>query len=252
VASTLKSVADVRKHVTGSKVELPSDLLGLVRMFNNYCLLLEMLFGPSCPHLVQVRALRDGLEDNETDLELRMTTVLCLQLLWRTHQDARQFFLACERWEPGDALPRSTLAAVVCRLVDDCCIDTTLTCPVGAFLGVEPNKARGTTPGQAKPARMKPSVNPAIPAGCKKAVDAFNALYPTMPLMDLIKRGGITFGAVKVGGKGDCTSFGLLGRCVAGCSYNHIVCAPAPERQAAISKSIDAAVATIKRGAMAS
>jgi hypothetical protein len=36
-ASTLKSVADVRKHTTGLKVELPMDLLGLIWMFNNYC-----------------------------------------------------------------------------------------------------------------------------------------------------------------------------------------------------------------------
>jgi hypothetical protein len=34
-ASTLKSVADVRKHTTGEKVELPTDLLGLIWMFNN-------------------------------------------------------------------------------------------------------------------------------------------------------------------------------------------------------------------------
>jgi hypothetical protein len=36
-ASTLKLVADVRKHTAWLKVELPMDLLGLVRMFNNYC-----------------------------------------------------------------------------------------------------------------------------------------------------------------------------------------------------------------------
>ncbi len=56
-------------------------------------------------------------------------------------------------------------------------------------------------------------------------MDAFTALYLTMSLMDLIKRGSIPFSTLKVGGKGDCTSFGLLGRCTnSGCSYNHVVC----------------------------
>ncbi len=250
-ASMLKSVADIQKHVASTKVELPSDMLSLVRMFNNYSLLLKVLFGPNCPHLVQVWALRDGLKENENDLKSRVTKALCLQLLWRIHQDARQFFLACERWEPGEALPRSTLAAVVSRLVDDCCIDTTLTCLVGAFLGVDHSKAKATAPGHAKPARAKPPVNLAIPTGCKKAVDSFNALFPTMPLMDLIKWGGITFGSIKAGGKGDCTSFGLLGRCAV-CSYNHVVCSPSPDRQMAISESIESAMATIKRRAAAS
>ncbi len=112
-ASTLKSVADIRKHVGGTKVEIPTALLGLVRMFNNYSLLLEVLFGSNCPHLIHVLALRDGLEDNKNDLEMRITKTLCLQLLWRVQQEARQFFIACERWEPGEPLPRSTLEAVI-------------------------------------------------------------------------------------------------------------------------------------------
>jgi hypothetical protein len=66
-------------------VELPTALLGLVRMFNNYSLLLEV-FGPNCPHLIHVLALRDGLEDNKNDLEMRITKTLCLQLLWRVHR----------------------------------------------------------------------------------------------------------------------------------------------------------------------
>jgi hypothetical protein len=33
-------VADIRKHVNSGKVELPTTLRGLSRMFNNYCRLL--------------------------------------------------------------------------------------------------------------------------------------------------------------------------------------------------------------------
>ncbi len=89
--STLKLLADLRKHATCAKVELPRDHLGLVRVLNNYTRMLEVLFGDECDHLVHVRAIRDGLEDNETDLESKITQSLCLHLLWRIHHDARQF-----------------------------------------------------------------------------------------------------------------------------------------------------------------
>jgi hypothetical protein len=152
-----------------------------------------------------------------------------------------------------DPLPQSNLDSVVRRLIEDCCIDMTLTCPVTAFLGTDPtSKPKSTPPGNAKAGRAKPSINAVIPPGCKKAVDAFNASYPTMSLTDLLKQGGIPFSALKVGGKGDCTSFGLLGRCSAGCSYNHVVCSSSPERQTTISEAIRAATATIKKGAAAS
>jgi hypothetical protein len=61
--ATLKSPADIRKHATSAKVELPRSHLGLVQVLNNYTWLLEVLFGDKCDHLVHVRAIRDGLED---------------------------------------------------------------------------------------------------------------------------------------------------------------------------------------------
>jgi hypothetical protein len=48
-ASMLKSVADICKHIAGIKVELPSDLTMLIRMFNYYIKLLEVLFGRRVP-----------------------------------------------------------------------------------------------------------------------------------------------------------------------------------------------------------
>ncbi len=89
--STLKSVADVRKNASSGKVELPATLLGLTRLFNNYYHLLDMLFGPHCPHLVHTRDTRDALDNNEANLETRITQKLCLHLLWQVHHDARQF-----------------------------------------------------------------------------------------------------------------------------------------------------------------
>jgi hypothetical protein len=132
--------------------------------------------------------------------------------------------------------------------VDDCTIDMMLTCPEAKFLGgAAPAKAQmSSTSGTAR--ANKPTINTIIPAGCKQAVDAFNSAHPTMFLADLIKKDGIKYNSIRVGGQGDCTKFGLLGRC-AGCTYRHVVCNPAPERQVTISDALKAAMTALKKGA---
>jgi hypothetical protein len=69
----LKLVADICKHVTVAKVKLPTSLRDLVRVLNNYCHLLEVLFGPDCLHLAHVVSIRDALEAHEANLESRLT-----------------------------------------------------------------------------------------------------------------------------------------------------------------------------------
>ncbi len=67
-ASTVKLVADIRKHAAGTKVKLPTTFVGLIRVLNHYSRLAEVLFGAECDHLAQVLAIRGGLEDHEMDL----------------------------------------------------------------------------------------------------------------------------------------------------------------------------------------
>jgi hypothetical protein len=80
-ASMLKSVADIWKHINSGKVELPTTLRSLTRMFNNYSRLLEVLFGPNCSHLVHACRIRDMLDEHEVDLESKIMPQLCLHLL---------------------------------------------------------------------------------------------------------------------------------------------------------------------------
>jgi hypothetical protein len=121
-----------------------------------------------------------------------------------------------------------------------------LTCPEAKFLaGAAP--ARALMSLGTDPVRAKPTINRAIPAGCKRVVDAFNTAYPTMSLADLIKKGGIQYNSIRVGGRGDCTSFGLLGRC-AGCPYRHVACNPSLECQITISDAPKAVVMALKKG----
>ncbi len=121
-AATLMSVADIQKHATSAKVELPTSLQRVVRVLNNYCWLLDVLFGPNCSHLEHIMSIRAAVEDHEAEVELCLTSMLILHLMWHIHHDARQFFLACESWDDGEQLPHSTLHNTVRQLVDDCYI----------------------------------------------------------------------------------------------------------------------------------
>jgi hypothetical protein len=192
---------------------------------------------------------------HENDLEPKITKTLCLHLLWQNHHNSRQFFLSCEWWEPGEALLRSSLAGAANWLVEDCAIEMTLTCPVSSFMGPPPKAPTVAKAGAwptmagAWPGQAKPSINTAIAPNCKNMANAFNVLYPTMSFLTLIKQGGLKFSKLQVGGKGDCSSFGLLGRCP-GCTYNHIACTVSTDWQAAINDALKLVMATLKKGTL--
>jgi hypothetical protein len=137
--STFKSPADIWKLATGAKFKPPKTLQGLVRVLTNYVRLLEVLFGDHCPHMLWVQHLHDRLDLHKCFLDTRITPALIINLLWKVHMDACQFFDSCEKWDDGEALPRSTLQSTVRALVDEVDITTTLTCPVVEFLRPEPS-----------------------------------------------------------------------------------------------------------------
>jgi hypothetical protein len=82
-----------------------------------------------------VLQLRDVLDSHKRLFKNRITPVLMFNLLWKVHQDSRQFFARCEKWEDREPFPHSTLWATMDALVDDVQINTKLTCLVGEFLG---------------------------------------------------------------------------------------------------------------------
>jgi hypothetical protein len=64
-----------------------------------------------------------------------------------------------------------------------------------------------------------------------------------MLFLSLIKQGGLKYANLQVGGKGVCSSFGLLHQCL-GCTYNHMVCTVSADQQAAINDSLKLVMAT--------
>jgi hypothetical protein len=249
--ATLKSPADIKKHVTAGTFEAPTSLQGLTRVLTNYVRLLEVMFELECPHLTTVMQIRDGLVQHKRMLESRITPILIINLLWKVHQDSRQFFTHCERWDSGELLPRSFLDNTVRELVADINISVTITCPVSEFLGT-PATAQKREAREAP--RDKPpggghgkqaTKNSSIPTICAATVQKFNRLHPTLDISLFVRKTGLQYSDVKVGGQGDCTSFALLGRCTETCRYRHKVVTVPDDRAQTIKAALEKGMAKL-------
>jgi hypothetical protein len=192
-----------------------------------------------------VLRLRDALDSHESLLENRITLVLMINLLWKVHQDSRQFFVGCERWEDGESFPHSTLRVTVEALVDDVHISTTLTCPVTELLGTttpslksdwrDPGATRRTAVGYGK----QPTKNPSILPICAPAVRELNNLYPSFDISQFSRRSGVPYSRFVIGSKGDCTNFALLGRCSESSPYKHVARPAADEKARSVKEALE-------------
>jgi hypothetical protein len=238
--STMKSTVDVRKQESSSRFDPPRSLQGLVRVLTNYIRLVEVLFCNKCPYLLCVIQVQDRLDYHKRLLEGRVTPALMINVLWRVHQDARQFFNRCEKWEEGEALPRSTLQTMVASLVDKVDIQMTLTCPVSDFLGLRKSPTTSTKAKKTEGTRgnhsRQPTKNPLIPPICQPCIKKLKRLYPTMGIVSFCKKGKVKYANVAIGGKGDCVNYGLLGERMEECSYRHVVTTVPKERQHVVKK----------------
>ncbi len=80
----------------------------------------------------------------------------------------------------------------------------------------------------------------------------FIKLFLILSVMDMVKKSGIRFRVLQIGGKGDCSNFILLGKCTdKNCTYAHKPAMVGEERQVAVAKTIDQAVAKMKGASLA-
>ena len=116
---------------------------------------------------------------------------------------------------------------MVRELVADINISLTIMCPVNAFLGTPttpPKREACDAPCDKPPGGghgKQATKNSAIPTICAVTVQKFNRLHPTLDISSFLQKTGLKYSDVKVGGQGNCTSFGLLGRCNEICRYCH-------------------------------
>ncbi len=201
-----------------------------------------MLFGNKCPPLLCAIQVRDRLDYHKRLLEGRVTPALMINVLWRVHQDTRQFFNRCKKWEEGESLPCSTLQTMVASLVDNVDILMTLACPVADFLGPGKSTTTGTKAKKMEGTRgnhgWQPTQNLSIPPICQPCVKELKQLYPMMGIVSYCKKGKVKYVNVAIGGKGDCVNYGLLEGCTEECSYRHLVITVPEERQHVAKKTM--------------
>ncbi len=251
--ATHKTQADNRKFLAGQKFSPPTTLTEVVRVLNNYICWLEVMFGGDCPHLLLVVRLRDALDKNEDTLEPALDRYLRLTILWKVHEDARQFFDRCEKWSRGEPLPTSKLSGMVELLENDQMVYRSITCPFEEFFtekrdkpgkggrgggglgkgGDEEPKAR-----ERKTREPQPTTNPTIPPLCIAAVKKYKAAHPNMTITQFAAESGIPTKRFVIGGRGGCTNYQLLGACSALCNFSHTATTVTDGRQKEVAAAL--------------
>ena len=238
-SATHRTQEDTRKQLQGQKVPPPESLREVIRYLNNYIVWLEVLVGDECPHLLEVVRLRDCLDENEERLEPVLLEHLLLTILWRVHEDARQFFHKCEMWNRGERLPKSNLTGMVTQLEDELMVIKSITCPYDKFFekkkDKEKEKGKGKGRDKAKPGdepkKREPqaTVNPTIPALCSATIKKIKAAHPHITtITEFSAQTGIPLKDLLASSRGGCSNFTLFGICKEGCPYTHST-APIPD-----------------------
>jgi hypothetical protein len=219
-AATHRTPAESKKQIQGTKAPPPKSLQNAIKHLNNYVGWLEVLVGDECSHLLAVIRLRDCLDENEERLEPVLTDRLLLTILWKVHEDARQFFHRCELWNRGEPLPKSNLKGMVRLLEEELTVIESITCPYDDFYGkIDKGKEKGRGKDRDKgkggedPKKREPqaTVNPTIPALCSATVKKILALHPNMTITQFVAETGIPLKDL------------LFGVCRSGCTFRHDV-----------------------------
>jgi hypothetical protein len=138
---------------------------------------------------------------------------------------------------------------MVFALVNGAHITSYLTCLVTEFLGTPaPATMAGKKQDDATAAGRgrQPTKNPSIPSLCASMVREFNWLHPEMNVVEFSKT-DLKYHCSVVGGKGECTHFGLLGRCMEICPYKHETCTIPDDRQCSIKEALDQGLAKLAK-----
>jgi hypothetical protein len=183
-----------------------------------------------------------------------------LYLLWAIFLDARDFFSI--EVQSGEPLPESQL-----RYTTNCIgvgrIPTDIMgVPVTQF-GVERQPHQGqpistdssrTGSDMFKPADYVPHRNSEVPDDISVLTDPLMAKFPKATAESLMSHANLRYEDIRVGNKGACLNFNLLGICSdPNCSYRHTKAKPTDERIKAVKGKLEPAIESyIAGGGLAS
>ena len=240
--ATFLSTADVQT-LEAEPGKCPTTYHGMRELLRRYIKLLDVLFLPTCPHAIEVRALFQLLGQMVAVYEV-LQPAMVVELLWQVFIDARACFS-----HPGPLPARSELA-LTRHWVKSCSLKTSLNCPVVRLIGggvatpsiVSDNLSRsgGSTAGSTistlsvsqghlaatstRSASGQAHTNPAPVPEITAIMGPFREQKPGIGMRELMRTEKQAFAQMVLGPRGTCMDFVYFGECSnVMCTYNHSI-----------------------------
>jgi hypothetical protein len=247
--ATMTTIGDVEKGEETPSTS-PKSYHGCLQLLSNYIKLLTEVVGLRSAHLREVIAIRSKLRQ-KVDLYIDMGPKEILFLLWAIFLDAREVF--SRQIGDTDTVPESQLKYTTSFLGVGRIPMDILGVPVAQFGASNGGPSTAATDLSSLSSNRDELFKPAEFVAPKNASVPDDISAITMPLMDkfpqatanaLMAHGSLNFEDIRVGNKGACLNYNLLGICSdPKCSYRHSRAKPTPER---IKQVVEALKPTIQ------
>jgi hypothetical protein len=236
--ASMTTMGDVEKGEETPSTS-PKSYHGCLQLLSNYIKLLTEIVGLRSTHLCEVIAIRRKLRQ-KVDLYIDMGPREILFLLWAIFLDAREVF--SQQIEDTDAVPESQLKYTTSFLGVGRIPMDILGVPIAQF-GADGSSGTTTTELSSmssggdlfKPADFVSPKNTSVPDDISAITMPLVQKHPQITANTLMSHGSLTFEDIRVGNKGACLNYNLLGICSdPKCSYRHSRAKPTPERIKAV------------------
>jgi hypothetical protein len=236
------TLTDVAKGES-APVIVPSGYGDLLRILSNYIRLVTTVAGARSSHgleLVEIQTIIRAQPDTYGDISQKQNA----NILWAFFKDARWFF--SQSVEPGDPLPTSTPRYATSFMnagrlpLDQIDVPPEVIASPRSRPMAKPTRAESRTddlfPG-AKPDHV-PMTNDSVADDISAITGPLTEKFPDATVGELL-RGGAKFKDLRMGKRGTCMNYNLLGVCSEpDCRYQHNKSKPAPEKAEIIAEKL--------------
>jgi hypothetical protein len=243
-------MGDVAKGETGP-TPAPQDYHGLLQLLSNYVRLLTVLIGTRSAHTREVVAIRKKLRA-KVDLYIDIGPRQILYLLWAIFLDAREFL--AQQIEPTEALPESQLKYTTNFLGVGRIPMDIMGVPVAQFGANHPRgtgtdqtthiSSDTTTDSLFRPAEWVMPKNSSVSDDISVITGPLMSQFPNATADALMAHTDLRYDDIRVGNKGACLNYNLLGMCAdRNCTYRHTKAKPTDERTRSVADKLKPAIA---------
>jgi hypothetical protein len=241
------TVADIEKG-EGTPSPAPQDYHGLLQLLANYQRLLVVLVGSKSAHTREVTAMRRKLRA-KFDLYAGIGPREIIYLLWAIFLDAREFFshqIGANEPFPESQLRYTTSFLGIGRIPVDI-----MGVPMAQF-GIGP-RSTNTTVGSSRSGNEEPEMfrpadwvvpkNDSIADDISAITSPLLEKFPHATMHEIMSHGSLKYDDVRVGNKGACLNYNMLGVCNdKACTYRHSKANPTEERIKAVATKLGPAI----------